>query len=153
NKNLVTVHKGPLLTGTNGKYSKFDYYVRQPGAARNEAGFHKQLADFLGWKLPLVETYDGTRVPLYLETVFPLMFIEQKRGWSDIQARFPTQFRIKEVTQRATEFLLALDAYETQLKRRRVEQRSSELVQQWRARITEAGVLAEDENIRVEGLP
>lgn len=152
-KNLVTVHKGPILTTEKGKYPKFDYYVRQPGAARNEAGFHTQLAGFIGWELPLVETYDGNRVPLYLETIFPLMFVEQKRGWSDIQARFPTQFRIKEVTQRATEFLLALDAYDTQLKRRKVEQRGSELVQEWRARITEATTLGDAENIRVEGLP
>lgn len=152
-KNLVTVHRGPLLTGKDGKYPKADYFVRQPGAAKNEAGFHTKLAEFIGWKLPLVETYDGNRVPLYLETIFPLMFVEQKRGWSDIQARFPTQFRIKEVTQRATEFLLALDAYETQLKRRGIQQRGAELVQQWRAKIAEADALASAENIRVEGLP
>jgi hypothetical protein len=152
-KNLVTLHRGALLTAKGGKYTTNDYFVRQPGAAKNEAGFHTKLAEFIGWKLPLVETYDENRVPLYLETIFPLMFIEQKRGWSDIQARFPTQFRIKEVTQRATEFLLALNAYETLLKRRSVEQRSSELVQEWKTKITEAATLTEDENIRVEGLP
>ena len=107
-KNLVTVHFGPLLTAA-GQYRREDMFVRQPGAARSEVGFHRRLVDFLGWQLPLVESYDEQETPLYFEAVLPLMFIEQKRGWSDLQARFPTQFRIKDVAQRATEFLLACE--------------------------------------------
>lgn len=151
-KNLVTVHFGPLLTQP-ASYERDDYYVRQPGAARNEAGFHKRFADFLGWKLPEVETFDGPLVPLYVETIFPLMCVEQKRGWSDIQARFPTQFRIKEVSLRATEFLLRLDAYDNLLKRRQVDRRSFELTEKWKATVDEAISLAQDENMRLEGVP
>jgi hypothetical protein len=151
-KNLVTVHFGPLLTG-EGQFKREDMYVRQSGAARNEAGFHRRLAEFIGWELPRVETFDGGLVPLYMETIFPLMFVEQKRGWSDIQARFPTHFRIKEVSQRATEFLLKLDAYDSLLKRRVLEQRAFELAQQWKAKVNEGVALAQDENMRVEGLP
>jgi hypothetical protein len=151
-KNLITVHFGPLLS-QGGSYRREDLFVRQSGAARNEAGFHKRLADYFGWQLPEVETFDGKYVPLYLEAIFPLMFVEQKHGWTDIQARFPTQFRIKEVSQRATEFLLKLDAYEIRLKRRTVEQRGFELVQQWKAKVSETSSLVQNENMRVEGFP
>jgi hypothetical protein len=150
--NLVTVHEGPLLT-SGGSYPRQDLYVRRPGAAKNEAGFHRALAEFLGWNLPEVETYDGKLVPLYVETIFPLMFVEQKRGWSDIQARFPTQFRIRDVSLRATEYLLKLDAYEFLLKRRSLVQRAAELKQQWESRLEAAVIAANGENMRVDGIP
>ena len=149
--NLVTVHVGSLLT-SGGAHPRQDLYVRRAGAAKNEAGFHRALAEFLGWNLPEVETYDGKMVPLYVETIFPLMFVEQKRGWSDIQARFPTQFRIRDVSLRATEYLLKLDAYEFLLKRRSLVQRASELKQQWESRVELAVSAANGENMRVEGI-
>jgi hypothetical protein len=149
---LVTVHPGPVLTA-GGNYQRQDFFVRRPGAAKNEAGFHRAFAEFIGWQLPEVETFDGNLVPLYVETIFPLMFVEQKRGWSDIQARFPTQFRIKEVSQRATEFLLKLESYDLLLKRRSLSQRSFQLEQQWKARVETGNALANGENMRVEGLP
>lgn len=150
--NLVTVHEGPLLT-EGGTHPRQDLYVRRPGAAKNEAGFHRALAEFLGWRLPEVETYDGNLVPLYMETIFPLMFVEQKRGWSDIQARFPTQYRIRDVSLRATEYLLKLDTYELLRKRRSLVQRSTELKQQWESRVESAVSAANSENMRVEGIP
>ena len=90
-----------------------DYFVRVRGAATNEAGFHERLARFVGWELPEVTRYDGSTCPLYMETVFPLLFVEQKHGWSGIQARMPLHYRIREVGRRAVEFVLDLDAYQT----------------------------------------
>jgi hypothetical protein len=150
-KNLVVLHYGPLLTEgvTSGKEELF---VRQPGAARSELGYHKRLAEFLGWELPVVETYDSQPVPLYIEVIFPLMFVEQKRGWSDIQARFPTQFRIKEVAQRATEFLLRLDAYAISAQRRAVQERTLALIERWKARVEECLSLAGTLEAKLEGV-
>ena len=53
-----------------------------PGAAQREAGFHRYLAEFMGWQLPRARRFDGSETMLYLETVFPLLYIEQKAGWS-----------------------------------------------------------------------
>jgi hypothetical protein len=99
-----------------------DHFVRVRGAATNEAGFHERLARFIGWELPDVTRYDGSTCPLYMETVFPLLFVEQKHGWSGIQARMPLHYRIREVGRRAVEFLLDLDAYKNSVRRVEVEQ-------------------------------
>ncbi len=45
----------------------------------------------------MVARYDGTECRLYLETIFPMLFVEQKRGWSTIQGPFPTFFQIQDV--------------------------------------------------------
>jgi len=51
------------------------------------------LSDFIGWRLPTVRRFDGGETTLYLETIFPLIYVEQKAGWSSIPAAFPTYFR------------------------------------------------------------
>src|SRR5439155_24379176 len=109
-KHLIRTWAGPLLTNPAGQYEEKDYFVRQPGGAKREAGFHHRLASLLGWELPQVARYDGSDVPLYLECIFQLMIVEQKRGWSAIQARMPLHYRIREVGKRAVEFVMALDA-------------------------------------------
>lgn len=103
-----------------------DYYVRRPGGAQNEAGFHRFLADFLQIQLPQVSTTSGTTAPLYLETIFPFSYVEQKVGWSGTKIRVPTHFQIVNVGKRATEFVLGLSVLErsntsNQLKAKRVQ--------------------------------
>ena len=80
NRNLVSVWNGATISGPDEAASQRDYFVRVGGAARREAGFHFWLANFIGWKLPMVPTFRDEDSPLYLECIFPLCFIEQKRG-------------------------------------------------------------------------
>lgn len=108
-----------------------DYFVLDGGAATHEAGFHKYLAEFIGWDLPAVARYDGTECPLYLEAIFPMLFVEQKRGWSAIQGPFPTFFRIQDVTRRVMEFLFDLDAARNRRKRAELRFAISEAVSRW----------------------
>ena len=61
-----------------------DFFLHDAGAAVREQGFHSYLAEFLGLELPVVPRFNGAECPLYLETVWPLFFVEQKRGWSTI---------------------------------------------------------------------
>ena len=72
-----------------GAYRSEDFYVGRPGAAANPRGFHKWLAAFIGWDLPELPARDGRLAPLYMEQVFPLLFVEQRRGWGGIQAQMP----------------------------------------------------------------
>ena len=58
-----------------------DYFLGasgQVGSAVSERGFHHWLADFIGWKLPSVITFEGKDTTLYLECIFPLFFVEKK---------------------------------------------------------------------------
>lgn len=97
-----------------------DYFLGSAGpdigSAKSELGFHNWLAKFIGWNLPNVVTFDGRISTLYLECIFPLFFIEQKRGWSEIQANTPTHYRIKNLKKSAAEFCLAIDSFEHEKK-------------------------------------
>ena len=90
---LITVDFGASLTDPAARPQSRNFFVFDSGAAQREDGFHHFLEDFLGWKLPMVRRYDGPDVKLYLETIFPLFWVEQKVGWSAIPAAIPTYFR------------------------------------------------------------
>jgi AAA domain len=149
---LIQVTFGPSLSQGAPRSRQRDFYVLDGGSAVQEDGFHFFLASFFGWSLPLVARYDGTECPLYLETIFPMIFVEQKRGWSTIQGPFPTFFRIQDVARRVMEFLLDLNV--AQHRRQRSELRNSiaELNGRW---ALERGKLAEAATRigRIRGLP
>ncbi|MBY0363793.1 MAG: hypothetical protein K2X45_17940 [Phreatobacter sp.] len=128
---LIQTWNGPSLSSQVLRGEQRDYFVLDGGSATSESGFHAFLARFLDWDLPIVARYDGTECPLYLEAIFPMLFVEQKRGWSSIQGPFPTFFRIQDVARRVMEFLLDLEAAKN--RRRRAELRAviSELLGRW----------------------
>jgi hypothetical protein len=109
-RHLVRRWRGGALSRPGTPYEQEDYFVRRPGAAVSERGFHYMLADFLGWELPMLAKDEGTEVPLYLEMIFPLLYVEQKRGWGGIQATMPT-YGIPNARRRAIEFILGLGVY------------------------------------------
>ncbi|HAT4309303.1 TPA: hypothetical protein I9080_003156 [Clostridium perfringens] len=109
--NLIRVFNKPLIEVGE---DYIPYYVHLAGAALNENGFHKFLEDFIGLNLPLVSTYEGIDRKLYIQLIFSALFIEQKRGWSDIFAGTPKNFKIKEVKKRIVEYLLGLKTMEIQ---------------------------------------
>ena len=110
NTKLVKTWRGPRLSQSDDTGQQRDFFVHDPGASQREDGFHNFLIQFLGWKLPEVTRFDGSDSPLYIETIFPMLFVEQKRGWSAIQGPFPTFFGIQDLVRRVIEFLLDLDA-------------------------------------------
>jgi sugar-specific transcriptional regulator TrmB len=130
-----------------------DYFVSDPGAAQREAGFHRMLAEYIGWQLPPVRRYDGTETILYLETIFPLLYVEQKAGWSSIPAAFPTYFQIRDAGRRAVEFILALETHHIELKKQWVELELASSNAAWAAKRDDLLAIASMVNARVEGLP
>ncbi|MDP1720804.1 MAG: AAA family ATPase [Candidatus Nanopelagicaceae bacterium] len=134
NKHLVNVTLGAAITSPNSDYGQADYFVRQPGAAQNEAGFHRFLTEFLGLDLPRVRKMDGSEVPLYLETLFPYFYVEQKHGWSGIQARIPTYLGIREVGKRSAEYILGLEAFDRIQLREHLGSRLSEIEAMWQSK-------------------
>jgi hypothetical protein len=149
----VTVFRGPLLTQPAGQYAQNDYFVLDPGAAQREAGFHRMLAGFLGWDLPRVRRFDGSETPLYLETIFPLLFVEQKSGWSSMPGAFPTYLQIRDVSRRAVEFLMALDTFGDELRRQQLDLEIAANNSAWAATRGEIQSVAASANARVQGVP
>lgn len=150
---LISVSYGAALTSPDGKYIQRDFFALDPGAAQREAGFHRMLTEFIGWRLPIVRKYDGNETLLYLETIFPLFYVEQKQGWSSTPAAFPTYFQIRDVGRRAVEFVIGLETHELELRRQQIEIDLAEVRANWGAKFDEAQTLAQTSETRVQGLP
>ncbi|NEV78035.1 hypothetical protein DYI24_13405 [Rhodopseudomonas sp. BR0C11] len=128
---LITVEFGAALSEGTSNLKQQHFFVSDAGAAQREDGFHFFLENFLGWHLPQVRRYDAPESKLYLETVFPLFWVEQKFGWSAIPAAIPTYMRIREVHKRSVEFLMALDVHNFELQRERLSEQLNVLAQRW----------------------
>jgi hypothetical protein len=131
NTKLLQTSQGPGLSSGLPFGERRDYYVLDAGSATHESGFHAFLAVFIGWQMPVVARYDGSECPLYLEAIFPMLFVEQKRGWSAIQGPFPTYFRIQDVARRVMEFLLDLEAARNRRRRAELRGAISDFVNRW----------------------
>jgi hypothetical protein len=153
NKHLISTFEGPALTEPSKNYIQKDYFVRERGAAQRERGFHKKLADFLGWEIPEVLHYNGNSMLLYMECILPLMIIEQKRGWSAIQANTPKQYGIREVEKRAIEFILKLDANKLFLEKQSLMERIKEHKTEWKMLIKQLKNITKKTDVTIEGLP
>lgn len=120
-----------LIFSVDGTETRRDFFLHDPGASQREDGFHNFLAPFLGWVLPEVSTFDGREVPLYVEALFPMLFVEQKRGWAAIQGPFPTFLKIQDIARRVLEYLIDLDVGSRRRRRLELEKQISALTGEW----------------------
>lgn len=150
---LVSTWAGARLTNPTASLPKRDYYLRDAGSAQNEAGFLHKLAEFVGWQLPTVRRFNDSECPLYLEAICPLFIVEQKHGWSGIQANLPTYFAIREMAKRCVEFVLNLDAARFIEERQRLVQEEAQLKNRWKNLTSIAEATLQSMSGRVVGLP
>ena len=108
-----------------------DFYVREPGAASHELGFHRLLEDFIGLELPTVPGFNGDEVKLYLEVLLPLFYVEQKYGWAGLAPRVPTHYRIRSPYRRAAEYVLGLRNLERLKETDRLRAKLAGLQEEW----------------------
>ncbi len=152
-RHLITVYEGRALTQKEALETGRDYFVREAHATTSERGFHKRLADFLGWVLPIAPRFNDVDCPLYLETIFPLLYVEQKLGWGRLPARYPTWLGIRDVARRTVEFLLGLDAYAIAIERIAVNDEIGRIRAEWISLRTRTGKLASASAGLVNGIP
>jgi hypothetical protein len=128
---LISVWDGPALTGgTWSDFERHDHLIRAKGAVDSQIGFHHWLAGFVGWPLPLIQMASGVERPLYPEYLFSLLFVEQRGGWSGIQAQQPSFF-VPDARERAAEFILGIDTYTRGQERRRLESEQARVARSW----------------------
>jgi hypothetical protein len=152
-KNLITVHEGPVLTKPGAACLTKDFFVSRQGSATREMGFHHYLAKFLQWKLPEVQTFDGNEYPLYLQCIFPYFVVEQTRGWSMVQPPLPTHFKIRDIHKRVIEFLLNLDAHQLAIKRGEVLSKIAKIELEWSIQVNRVSDLAVGVAASIQALP
>ena len=129
--NVCAIKKGGIVNFHNQKKSK-KYIIAGEGVF-SDNGFQKFLFNYL--KLPEIEvpTYESGYSRLYFENILPLFFIEQRAGWSAIQARQITRYGIRDVNNVAVEYLLNLDRIKLhilQLEQKDLESQHKELKQE-----------------------
>ncbi|MEK9496143.1 hypothetical protein V2H77_06715 [Photorhabdus sp. P32] len=112
---VVSVFNGAFDTINSSNFT--DYFLKDPGSAKRERGFHHYLSDFLGINQPQVIKYDGSKCQLYLESIFSVNYVEQTRGWGGILNVIPTYLGIKDLSQNIIEYTLDLDVREIRRKR------------------------------------
>lgn len=81
-----------------------------------EGGLQYYLFDFLNIKIVEVSNYDEGTSKLYFENLLPLFFVEQRAGWSQIQARQISRYGILDVKKVVFEYLFGLDRFHNHLK-------------------------------------
>ena len=81
----------------------------------SENGFQNFLFKFLNINNVELPTYDQKFSPLYFENILPLFFVEQRAGWSQIQARQVSRYGIKDVKKVSFEYLMGLDRFNLHL--------------------------------------
>lgn len=92
-----------------------EYFVASGEGVTQEGGLQYFLFDFLGMEMVAVPTYEEKLSKLYLENLAPLFFVEQRAGWSQIQARQVTRYGIREVKKVAFEYLMGLDRFDAHI--------------------------------------
>jgi hypothetical protein len=150
--NLVRVQHAPIDDITP-ETPADDYYVGRQGGASRARGFHVWLAEFLGWTMPELPAREGRTSQLYMEQVFPLLFVEQRRGWGGIQAQMPVFSGVTEVRKRAVEFLLALEVGQYELTRQRLRAREAELANRWHLSVSAFAQSLTGSGLKALGLP
>ncbi len=133
---LITVYYGDIDNVHSQNVKQEDYYVHMPNSAVNQKGFHTFLEHFLNLRLPLVATTDDFERKLYIQLVFSAIFIEQKRGWSDILSGMP-YLGIKDSKKRVIEYILGLDVLNNEQRRLQLQLEKSNIENEWMNTFTE----------------
>ncbi len=130
-RELITTWAGSKRSNQGADLPRSEFYVGYPGSAQREAGFHSRLAQFIGWRLPLVQRYDASEAPLYMEVIFPLLFVEQKHGWAGVLSNMPDYLQIRDPGARAIEFILDLDASARAKRREELQDQETRMRRAW----------------------
>lgn len=150
--NLVRVWQGAAISGDSAALPREEYFVRERGSAKNPRGFHRFLAEYLGWQLPAVPRYTGGEALLYPEVIFPFLYADQ-RSWGSAGPRPVTHYQLREPTRRAAEFLLGFTGPETAARRYRLEDQIKKLRSAWSGKLAAVEATASAAGARVVGLP
>lgn len=154
---LVNVYFGNIDNATNGECTFQELFVNTAGGATSDKGFHKYLEEFIGWKLPVVPSFEEKDRKLYLQTLFSAMFVEQKKGWSNLLATIPN-YGIKDSKTKVIEYILNLDTIENERIKIECKIEESIIKQKWKkvtdsinALLSEAGCIIRNlyENPRI----
>jgi len=131
---------------------KVSLFLHKEGDTTRERGFYYWVGKFVGWVIPNIPLYNGKDAPLYPATFFPTYYVEQKKGWSSIQATTPQVFNIRDPKKRAVEFILNLDVNDIIIKRAKLKTAIEEVNTAWIVNYKKAEVISNRISGKLTGL-
>jgi hypothetical protein len=149
---LIRVEYGAALTKP-ATYIIKDFYVHLPGSAMEDAGFHSFFVKFLKMELPTVPTFDGKERLLYFQTLFPLFFIEQTKGWGSFYSTPSLNFGIRDVAKRTLEFILDLDVMNNAKLKEQLKIKQMVILKSWTSLMNDISKTALEVNAVTLDLP
>jgi len=150
-----------VYNGSIADLSKEDYdlnleifYVNGEGNNDGLNGFYNWFSEFINIELPEVSNSSRTSnySPLYLQTIFSALFIEQTKGWSDFFATMPF-FGITKAKEKIVEFLLNLNEIKLSTKKDILSKEKSFLTEEWRKKIRAFSYLERKNNSTIINVP
>jgi len=149
---LVDVYDGALITGENKTLNSRPMFIHDKGGATDDIyGFHLYLAEFLKWSLPETVNTQGEFAKMYVQQIAPAFILEQKSGWSDFFATMP-YYSMRNTESRVVEFLLALDVFENEKKKRVLSFEKQNVANRWQNLYLQFSKLAEKSGGSLRGL-
>lgn len=133
---------------------QFPLFIRSNNNNADDFGFYHWLAEFIGIKLPEVNNIgkSNEKSPLYLQTIFPALFIEQTKGWSEFLATCP-YFGIPRNKEKSIEFLLNLNELSISTEKDRISKEEKDLKGNWTQVLSRLEILASEYHAEIKSVP
>lgn len=130
------------------------FFVNSRGNNEDENGFYNWLSNFLNIQLPQVSnsSRSDNYSPLYLQTIFSALFIEQTKGWSDFFATMPF-FGITKAKEKIVEFILDLNEIELSTQKDVLNKEKNTIIEDWKRKIKSFSYLEKQTNSTIFNVP
>ncbi|WP_430611664.1 AAA family ATPase [Flavobacterium sp. JP2137] len=129
-------------------------FVNGRGNNEDPNSFYNWLSGFMNLELPLVSNSSRTDnySPLYLQTIFSALFIEQTKGWSDFFATMPF-FGITKAKEKIVEFLLGLNEIRLSTEKDVLNKEKNLITDDWKRKIKAFSYLEKQTSSTIVNVP
>ncbi|AWL09498.1 hypothetical protein HME7025_01645 [Aquirufa nivalisilvae] len=142
------------MNGEDDEKTKGIFFVNSRGNNEDPNGFYNWLSEFINIELPQVSNSSRTDnySPLYLQTIFSALFIEQTKGWSDFFATMPF-FGITKAKEKIVEFILGLNEIVLSTQKDVLNKEKNTITEDWKRKIKSFSYLEKQTNSTVINIP
>lgn len=129
-------------------------FVNGRGNNEDPNSFYNWLSGFMNLELPLVSNSSRTDnySPLYIQTIFSALFIEQTKGWSDFFATMPF-FGITKAKEKIVEFLLGLNEIRLSTEKDVLNKEKNIITDDWKRKIKAFSYLEKQTSSTIINVP
>ncbi len=142
------------MNSENDENTQGIFFVNSRGNNEDPNGFYNWLSEFINIELPQVS--NSSRIdnysPLYLQTIFSALFIEQTKGWSDFFATMPF-FGITKAKEKIVEFILGLNEIVLSTQKDVLNKEKNTITEDWKRKIKSFSYLEKQTNSTVINIP